>query len=131
MNDLSLQDKLRCLVIDDDEGILRLMGRMLDKIGFEVELRDRWESGMDCFESSTFDLIVLDVHMPGKDGFELAKMMRYVRPEQKVIIITGLDAGEVYRHLLTSGADFNDILYKPFSFDKIKTVVGTVMNRSF
>lgn len=126
-----MADLLKCIVIDDDEGILRLMGKMLTKMGFEVSLNNTWETGFQSFETSRFDLVILDVHMPGKDGFELARMMRHQCPEQKILIITGLDAGEVYRHLLVTGADFNDILYKPFSYDKIKMVVETVMGIKF
>jgi two-component system response regulator ResD len=122
-----MSDPLTCIVIDDDEGILRLMGKMLTKMGFSVSLFSTWQSGFESFEAVNYDLVILDVHMPGKDGFELARMMRHRQPRQKILIITGLDAGQVYRHLLVTGADFNDILYKPFSFDKIKLVVGEVM----
>lgn len=122
-----MADSLKCIVIDDDEGILRLMGKMLNKMGFTVSLYDTWEAGFQSFETGNYDLAILDVHMPGKDGFELARMMRYQCPRQKILIITGLDAGQVYRHLLVTDADFNDILYKPFSYDKIKLVVGEVM----
>ena len=122
---------LTCIVIDDDEGILRLMGKMLTKMGFSVSLYDTWQSGFQSFEAGSYDLAILDVHMPGKDGFELARMMRHQHPLQKILIITGLDAGQVYRHLLVTDADFNDILYKPFSYDKIKLVVGEVMGMKF
>jgi DNA-binding response OmpR family regulator len=122
---------LSCIVIDDDEGILRLMGKMLSKMGFSVSLYDTWQSGFQSFEAGSYDLAILDVHMPGKDGFELARMMRHQHPLQKILIITGLDAGQVYRHLLVTDADFNDILYKPFSYDKIKLVVGEVMGMKF
>jgi len=123
-----MPDQMKCLVIDDDECILKLMGRMLNKVGIETDLCDTWESGMEMFHKGTYHLAILDIHMPGRDGFELAREMRQVRSEQKILIITGLSAGEVYRHLTTAeNTDFNDILYKPFSFEKIKQVVGSVM----
>ena len=123
-----MTEKPKSLVIDDDDCILRLMGRMLQKMGFTVDCCNTWESGMDCFYKQPYDLVILDIHMPGRDGFQLAQEMRHVRPEQKILIITGLGAGDVYRHLTgVTDADFNDILYKPFSFDKIKAVISDVM----
>lgn len=125
-------DQLTCLVIDDEDCILSLMRRMLGKLQFQVDLCKTWKSGMDQFYSQSYDLAILDIHMPGRDGFQLAKEMRQARPGQKILIITGLGAGEVYRHLMaTTNADFNDILYKPFSFDKIKQVIGAVLGREF
>ncbi|MBN1781438.1 response regulator [bacterium] len=124
-----MAETLTCLVIDDDDCILRLMHRMLEKIGFSVDCCNTWESGMECFYRESYELAILDIHMPGRDGFQLAQEMRQKKPEQKILIITGLGAGEVYRHLTASeNTDFNDILYKPFSFDKIKSVIGAVLN---
>jgi len=105
---------------------------MMNKIGFEVDCGITWEKGMAFFFENVYDLAILDIHMPGKDGFQLAQEMRIMRPAQKILIITGLGAGEVYRHLTSvSNADFNDILYKPFSFEKIKTVISGVMKIDF
>ncbi|MBN2102698.1 response regulator [bacterium] len=123
---------MKCLVIDDEDCILGLMDRMLSKMGFEVDLCNTWKSGMDRFYQQKYDLAILDIHMPGRDGFQLAQEMREARSDQKILIITGLAAGEVYRHLMAStNADFNDILYKPFSFEKIKQVIGAVIGKEF
>jgi len=127
-----MTDQLKCLVIDDEDCILSLMGRMLGKMEFQVDLCKTWKSGMDQFYKKQYDLAILDIHMPGRDGFQLAQEMRQSRPNQKILIITGLGAGDVYRHLMTTtNADFNDILYKPFSFEKIKQVISAVLGRAF
>jgi DNA-binding response OmpR family regulator len=123
---MNFQGKI--LVIDDEESILKIIDRFLTDLGFQVTLANTWEKGLETFFQSEFDLIILDIFMPGRDGFELAKEMRLTRPDQKILIITGLDAGDVYKHLRAHEAEFSDILYKPFSFEKIKTVVTAVMN---
>jgi len=118
----------KVLVIDDEESILKILDRFLSDMGFDVVTANTWEKGLELFFQENFQLIVLDIFMPGRDGFELAKEMRLTRPDQKILIITGLDAGDVYKHLTSHEADFSDILYKPFSFDKIKSVVSAVMD---
>ena len=118
----------KILVIDDEDSILKILSRFLSDMGFKVITANTWEKGLETFFQDKFELIVLDIFMPGRDGFELAKEMRLTRPDQKILIITGLDAGDVYRHLTAHEAEFSDILYKPFSFEKIQSVVSAVMN---
>lgn len=120
----------KILVIDDEESILQILQRFLTDMGFEVVAANTWEKGLESFFQSDFKLIILDIFMPGRDGFELAEEMRLTRPDQKILIITGLDAGDVYRHLRAHDADFSDILYKPFSFEKIKSVISAVLSPS-
>ena len=123
---MTFQGKI--LVIDDEDSILKILGRFLSDMGFEVITANTWEKGLELYFQDEFVLIVLDIFMPGRDGFELAKEMRITRPDQKILIITGLDAGDVYKHLTTHEAEFSDIVYKPFSFEKIKSVVSDVLN---
>jgi len=121
-------DHRTVLVVDDEESVLRILDRFLQQMGFAVEVCDSSEDALARFYQERYDLIILDINMPGKDGFQLAKEMRMIRPEQKILVITGLDAGQVFNHLLSTDADFDDILYKPFSFEKIQEVVGNVMS---
>lgn len=122
-----MNDKGKVLVIDDEDSILTILNRFLSDLGFDVVIANSWEKGLESFFQSDYALIILDIFMPGRDGFELAKEMRLTRPNQKILIITGLDAGDVYRHLRAHEAEFSDILYKPFSFEKIKSVISAVL----
>lgn len=117
----------KVLVIDDEDSILNVLDRFLSDMGFQVFSANTWEKGLQTFFQDQFELIILDIFMPGRDGFELAKEMRMTRPGQKILIITGLDAGDVYKHLTAHEAEFSDILYKPFTFEKIKAVISSVL----
>lgn len=113
------------LVIDDEQVMLKLLQRYSERMSFLPTLCDTWEEGMKQFDENIFDLVILDIHMPGKDGFQLAKEIRTLNPEQLILIITGLGAGEVFEYY-SSGeneVDFNDIIYKPFSFEKFQAIV--------
>ena len=115
------------LIIDDEGTILDVLRRFLEKCGYSVSTANTWEIGFEFLDSHDFDLVMLDVNMPGKDGFQISKEIRESRPNQKIIIMTGLQAGSVYDFYNMSDADFDDIVYKPFSFEKIKTIVGQVI----
>ena len=118
------------LIIDDEDTILDVLRRFLEKIGYVVSTAKTWEMGFEYLDSHTFDLVMLDVHMPGKDGFQVSKEIRAMRPGQRIIIMTGLQAGSVYDYYTSSEADFDDIVYKPFSFDKIKQIVERVLEEA-
>ena len=113
----------RILVVDDEKEILSILQRFFDKLGYESYTTDSWETALERFYDEAFDLVVLDVHMPGRDGFQIAKEMKVSKPDQKILIITGLDPGEAYKYLSEVDVDVCDVLYKPFSFGKMKKII--------
>ncbi|MFH1940826.1 MAG: response regulator [bacterium] len=115
------------LVVDDEEDVLYFFRRCLTQFGYETVTADSWESALARFHEAVYDLIILDVHMPGKDGFQVAKEMREERPDQKILVVTGLGAGDVYKYFTSAGVDVNDVLYKPFSVKKVKAVISKVL----
>lgn len=115
------------LIVDDEQSVLHILGAFMSKMGYEVLTANGADEAFQHFFGNNFDLVILDIHMPGKDGFQIAKEMRLTRPQQKIVIITGLDAGQVFKHLTSNDCDFDDILYKPFTYDKIKEVISQVM----
>ena len=116
------------LVIDDELVMLKLIQRYSERMNFIPTLCDTWEEGMKQFDENTYDLVILDIHMPGKDGFQLAKEIRAAKPDQVILIITGLGAGDVFSYYSTgeNEVDFNDIIYKPFSFEKFQAIVANL-----
>ena len=118
------------LVIDDEQVMLKLLQRYSERLDFIPTLCGTWEEGMKQFYKNTYDLVVLDIHMPGRDGFQLAKEIREAKPEQLILIITGLGAGEVYAYYSSNEneVDFNEIIYKPFSFEKFQEIVSSLVD---
>lgn len=115
------------LVVDDEKEVLNFFKLFLSKIGYKTDLTDSWELALEKYYEVDFDLIILDLHMPGRDGFQIAKEMKHAKPDQKILIMTGLGAGDVFTYLSSAGVDVDDILYKPFSIDKVKSVISKVM----
>lgn len=107
----------KILVIDDDEQALRLMKRRLEAEGYSnVIVTGLPRLGLELFESSEPDLLILDLNMPDMDGFEVLKALRSLHPEQlaktPVLVLTGEGVQEKKLQALALGA--RDFLSKPF-----------------
>src|ERR1700677_3202905 len=106
---------MQILVVEDEPRMARLLKRVLDEEGHQVVVSNDGREGFEMARSSTFDVIVLDVMLPGMDGVSVARKLRECRNQTPVLMLTARDApGDVIRGL-DSGAD--DYLTKPFSID--------------
>lgn len=85
----------RILVADDDRQLVELLRAMLDEAGFEVEVAHSGLAAADLIEREDFDLVVLDVLMPGMSGDALADLLHSLKPHVPVLLITG-DSGDQF-----------------------------------
>lgn len=105
-------DVTKILIIDDDEKLCRLVREYLSPFGFEVVAEHRGDTGLKAVTAREFDAVILDVMLPGMDGFEVLKQIRAVSPVP-VLMLTAL-GDEADRIVgLEIGAD--DYLPKTFS----------------
>ena len=121
-------DTKKILVVDDEQEILKMMERFISKLGYDVVVADNWESAIQAFSEDSYHLVILDVHMPGRDGFQIAKEIKIANPDQKIMIMTGLSAGEAYSYLASVEVDVNQILYKPFDINKLREIVTKLLD---
>lgn len=77
------------LVIDDDRAVLATIRILLERAAHEVEAVDSSRSGLQLLASRSFDLLIVDIFMPGLDGFETMKLVHQSHPEMPVIVISG------------------------------------------
>src|SRR5579864_4628114 len=77
------------LVIDDDRAVLATIKILLERAGHAVEAVDNSRIGLQLIEARSFDLLIVDIFMPGMDGFETMKLVHQSRPEMPVIVISG------------------------------------------
>lgn len=117
----------RILIVDDDESILNLLSRFLKQCGYTVATASEWEAGLNMFSQDSYDLVLLDVHMPGRDGFQVARDIRQCSPDQKIMIITGLSAGEVFQYFRDIDVEIDEVLYKPFSLPKVQKLIENLL----
>ncbi len=115
------------LVVDDDIRILRIMQRILELEGYRVLKAENGESALRIFDSETPGLILLDIMMPGMDGYTICQRMREF--SRVPIIMVTARAGDEDKVLgLDAGAD--DYITKPFSASELAARVRAALRRS-
>lgn len=116
----------RVLVVDDDADLLQLVSLIFRKAGYEVITASDGLDGISKFFMIHPHLIILDVLMPGSDGFDVCQRIRKVS-EDPVIILTALNHEQDMLKGLAAGAD--DFLSKPFNPDILLARARTVLRR--
>ncbi len=122
-----METKQRILLCEDDESLGMLLRDYLLAKGYETELYLDGEAGYKAFMKSHYDMCVLDVMMPKKDGFTLAQEIRGVNAEVPIIFLTAKNLKEDIIEGFKIGAD--DYLTKPFSMDELVFRMEAILRR--
>jgi DNA-binding response OmpR family regulator len=118
---------MQILVVEDEPGMAKLLQRTLQEDGHQVVLANDGKQGYEIARCTAFDVIVLDVMLPGMDGISVARKLRESRDQTPVLMLTARDSpGDVVTGL-DSGAD--DYLTKPFSLDVLLARLRAVSRR--
>lgn len=118
---------MRLLVVEDEHRIARAIKEGLEQEHYAVDVEFDGESGYGAAASEDYDLIILDVMMPGMNGYEVCKKLRAKDNHTPIIMLTAKDqAADVVKGLDT-GAD--DYLAKPFSFEVLLARVRALLRR--
>ena len=121
--------KARILVVDDEEMVRQSLEEILKLEGYEVVGVGRGEEALDILEKEKFDLVLLDLKMPGIDGLEVMHATGQVSPDTKVILLTGHGSLESAIEALRHGA--HDYLLKPVpSHDLLSSVARALAQRA-
>ncbi|UNK72192.1 response regulator transcription factor [Microbacterium sp. H1-D42] len=107
----------RILLAEDEERIASFIVKGLRANGFRSETVDNGSDAVAFARSGEFDLMILDIGLPGLDGFSVLRRLRAERVEIPIIILTARDAVEDTVAGLSGGAD--DYMHKPFAFDEL------------
>jgi DNA-binding response OmpR family regulator len=121
------RSEIRILVVEDDENLGRLLSDYLGVKGYDVTLKRDGEEGFKAFIEADYHLCLLDVMMPKKDGFTLAKEIRQIKSSIPIIFLTAKSMEEDIKEGFKSGAD--DYITKPFSMEVLQLRIEAVMRR--
>lgn len=115
------------LVVDDEEVMRDGCKRILSKRGWGVTLARDGQEGLDCLKKNHFDIMLLDLKMPGLSGIEVLEEVKRIDPEMLVIVITGYATVESAVEAMKIGA--YDFISKPFSPDQLTIVVNRALEK--
>ncbi|MDA2930447.1 response regulator transcription factor [Acidobacteria bacterium AH-259-O06] len=118
---------MRILIIEDEKKVARALKEGLEAENYQVTLAPTGEEGFFLVNAETFDLVILDLMLPGRDGLEVLTTLRKRGLETPVLILTARDAVEDRVLGLDSGAD--DYLIKPFAFSELLARIRTLSRR--
>ncbi len=123
----TLDDAPHLLLVDDDKRIRDLLSRFLAAEGYRVTTADNAADARAKLNGLEFDLLILDVMMPGENGFDLAKSIRGGSPVP-ILMLTARDAAESRIKGLEIGAD--DYVTKPFEPRELSLRIGAILKRA-
>lgn len=118
----------KILVVEDEPTLARLLSYNLSQEGYETKVVDHGGDGLQVALSQDFDLIILDIMLPGLNGFEILSKLRQKGNKTPVIILTARNAEEEVVQGLKHGAD--DYITKPFGVAELLARVSAVLRRT-
>ena len=124
----AMAQKERLLIVEDEAAIRNGLVDVFVYHGYEVETAEHGDEGLRLALGGNFDLILLDVMLPGMDGFEICNRIRQQDRQQPVIMLTAKSSDEDIVQGLTLGAD--DYVAKPFSVTQLILRVQAVLRRA-
>jgi len=113
----------RILIVDDEQIVLDVLQRILNRIGYETCVIESGKEALVTFRAQAFDLVLLDVLMPEMNGFQIAREIKQMKPDQKIIMVTGLGEDAAIHQAGTENILVDNVLSKPFSFEKVKNIL--------
>lgn len=123
------REDLKILVVEDERELLSSIGEGLEIDGYYVDLIDNGTRALEMAQMEQYDLILLDLNLPGIDGFDLLRTLREQHSETKVLILSARSSVTDRIVGLDAGAD--DYLVKPFAFGELEARIRNLLRREY
>ncbi len=120
---------MKILIIEDEDDMRTALSRGLIKSGYSVDTVSTGDEGLSWAISEAYDLILLDLNLPGMDGLEILQTIRKKDWQQKILILSARSSISQRVEGLNLGA--NDYLIKPFDFSELAARVNNLLRRDF
>ncbi len=122
-----MQDELNILLVEDEKKIADTLKLGLTEQQFNVELAYDGLIGKNLFDTHSFDLVILDLNLPGMNGYDLCKYIRSRDEKVPVVMLTALDTTDDKVEGFEAGAD--DYIVKPFDFKELLVRIRALLKR--
>lgn len=121
------KNKVKLLLVEDDINLSQVVQDYLQILQYDVVISPDGESGLNEFRKGSFDLVILDVMLPKKDGLSIAKEIRNTDQDTPIIFLTAKSLQEDRIKGFRAGCD--DYLTKPFSTEELSLRIKTILKR--
>jgi two-component system, OmpR family, copper resistance phosphate regulon response regulator CusR len=122
-------DEIRILLVEDEKKIADSLKKGLSEQNYHVEVAYDGIEGKKLFESQKFDLVILDINLPGHNGYTLCKKIRNRNPSIPIIMLTALSTTDDKIEGFDAGAD--DYVVKPFDFKELLVRIRALLKRIY
>jgi CheY-like chemotaxis protein len=113
------------LYVDDDEMVLEVGSLMLQKLGYSVLTASEGQEAIEIFKKNKVAIAILDMRMPGMNGYELYQQLKKINPKAKILLASGYTGDQSEKGLISIG--FDGFIQKPFVLkhlsEKIKDIL--------
>ena len=123
-----ITSRFNVLVVDDEPRLRKVLHTTLAARGFSVEEAGSGERALEILQEQTFELVLLDINMPGMGGLEACRRIRSLAPQIAIVMVTVRDAESDVVQALEAGAD--DYIIKPFRFRELVARLRAVLRRT-
>ncbi|WP_373897802.1 response regulator transcription factor [Haloimpatiens sp. FM7315] len=120
---------MRLLIIEDEVELAKALQTGLTKLGFAVDVSNDGLEGEEKALITQYDIVVLDLNLPSKNGIEICKTLRKENIKSSIIMLTARDSISDRTLGLDSGAD--DYLTKPFAFEELRARIQALVRRAY
>jgi two-component system, NtrC family, response regulator HydG len=112
------------LIVDDDRDLAESLADVIEARGYVVELAGSGEEAVECFRRRDFDIVFTDVKLPGMNGVECLFAFRRIKPDAKVVMMTGFSVEQLLTQAVENGA--LGVLHKPFAIPDILAMLERI-----
>lgn len=123
-----MSEERKLLIIEDEKKIATTLKKGLTENGYHVDLAFDGNIGKRLFDSNEYDLIILDINLPGMNGFELCKAIRNHNQQIPIIMLTAMNTTEDKIEGFDTGTD--DYMIKPFEFKELLVRIRALLKRT-
>jgi DNA-binding NtrC family response regulator len=122
---VAIDTEAKVLVVEDDEVLRQLLIDVLNDQGHEVEAAETGEDGLRTMEQDVFDVVLLDINLPGMDGMDVLRLVPARQPDTQVVMMTAFGTVDTAVEAMKQGAF--DYINKPFSTDELVLTINRAL----
>lgn len=112
-----MAEQKRVLIVDDEYLFCKNLREFLKKKGYAVDITTNGEQALDMVKESAYDVMTLDIRMPGLSGYEVLEKLKWDRKNMKIVVVSAIDIPDMEDRLIHAGADA--VLRKPVDLARL------------